>query len=107
MKYRRLGRSGLQVSVLSFGSWVTFDTQIKDDLAMECMQAAKDAGCNFFDNAEAYAGGESEAIMGRAVARARLEAPGVRDHLEVLLGHRRAHGQHAEHVEPQVPDRTR
>jgi voltage-dependent potassium channel beta subunit len=67
MKYRRLGRSGLQVSVLSFGSWVTFDTQIKDDLAMECMQAAKDAGCNFFDNAEAYAGGESEAIMGRAV----------------------------------------
>jgi voltage-dependent potassium channel beta subunit len=67
MKYRRLGRSGLQVSVLSFGSWVTFDAQLKDDLAMECMQAAKDAGCNFFDNAEAYAGGESEAIMGRAV----------------------------------------
>ncbi|MFT3855007.1 MAG: aldo/keto reductase [Ilumatobacteraceae bacterium] len=67
MRYRRLGRSGLQVSVLSFGSWVTFDTQMKDDLAMECMQAAKDAGCNFFDNAEAYAGGESEAIMGRAV----------------------------------------
>jgi voltage-dependent potassium channel beta subunit len=67
MEYRRLGRSGLQVSVLSFGSWVTFDNQLKDDLAMECMQAAKDAGCNFFDNAEAYAGGESEAIMGRAV----------------------------------------
>src|SRR6478672_3856779 len=67
MKYRRLGRSGLQVSVLSFGSWVTFDNQLKDELAMDCMQAAKDAGCNFFDNAEAYAGGESEAIMGRAV----------------------------------------
>jgi voltage-dependent potassium channel beta subunit len=67
MKYRRVGRSGLQVSVLSFGSWVTFDNQLKDDLAMDCMQAAKDAGCNFFDNAEAYAGGESEAIMGRAV----------------------------------------
>jgi len=67
MKYRRVGRSGLQVSVLSFGSWVTFDNQLKDDLAMECMQAAKDAGCNFFDNAEAYAGGQSEAIMGRAV----------------------------------------
>ena len=67
MKYRRLGRSGLQVSVLSFGSWVTFDAQLKDDTAMECMQAAKDAGCNFFDNAEAYAGGESEAIMGRVV----------------------------------------
>ncbi|MEO5724315.1 MAG: aldo/keto reductase [Ilumatobacteraceae bacterium] len=67
MEYRRLGRSGLQVSVLSFGSWVSFDKQLKDDAAMECMQAAKDAGCNFFDNAEAYAGGESESIMGRVV----------------------------------------
>ena len=67
MPYRRLGRSGLQLSVLSFGSWVTFDTQIKDDLALDCMQAARDAGCNFFDNAEAYAGGESEAIMGRVI----------------------------------------
>jgi voltage-dependent potassium channel beta subunit len=67
MEYRRLGRSGLRVSVLSFGSWVTFDNQLKDDLALECMQAAWDAGCNFFDNAEAYAGGESEAIMGRVI----------------------------------------
>lgn len=67
MEYRRLGRSGLKVSVLSFGSWVTFDAQMKDDVALECMQAAHDAGCNFFDNAEAYAGGESEAIMGRVL----------------------------------------
>jgi voltage-dependent potassium channel beta subunit len=67
MTYRRLGRAGIKVSVLSFGSWVTFDTQMKDDVAMECMQAAHDAGCNFFDNAESYAGGESEAIMGRAL----------------------------------------
>ena len=67
MEYRRLGRTGLKVSVLSFGSWVTFDGQMKDDLAMECMQTAYDAGCNFFDNAEAYAGGESEAIMGRVI----------------------------------------
>src|SRR3954468_23274199 len=67
MIYRRLGRSGLKVSVFSFGSWVSFDTQMKDDLAAECMQTAFDAGCNFFDNAEAYAGGESEAIMGRVV----------------------------------------
>ena len=65
MKHRRMGNTGLQLSVLSFGSWVTFDTQIKDDLALDCMQAAHDAGCNFYDNAEAYAGGESEAIMGR------------------------------------------
>lgn len=67
MQYRRLGRSGLQVSVLSLGSWVTFDTQMKDDLALDCMQTAYDAGCNFFDNAESYAGGESEAIMGRVI----------------------------------------
>jgi voltage-dependent potassium channel beta subunit len=68
MEYRRLGRSGIKVSALSFGSWVTFDAQLKDDLAMECMQTAYDAGCNFFDNAEAYAGGESESIMGRVIA---------------------------------------
>ncbi len=67
MQYRRLGSSGLQVSVLSFGSWVSFDNQLKDDMALECMQAAYDAGCNFFDNAEVYAGGESEAIMGRVL----------------------------------------
>ncbi len=67
MEYRRLGRAGVKVSVLSFGSWVSFDNQLKDDLALECMQAAYDAGCNFFDNAEAYAGGESEAIMGRVL----------------------------------------
>ena len=67
MTYRRLGNSGLQLSVLSFGSWVSFDAQMKDDMALECMQAAYDGGCNFFDNAEAYAGGESEAIMGRVI----------------------------------------
>jgi len=65
MQYRRLGRSGLQVSLLSFGSWVTFDNQLGDDMAVECMQAAFDSGCNFFDNAEVYAGGKSEAQMGR------------------------------------------
>jgi voltage-dependent potassium channel beta subunit len=68
MEYRRVGRSGLQISALSFGSWVTFMNQLDDDLALECMQAAWDRGVNFFDNAEAYAGGESEAIMGRAFA---------------------------------------
>ncbi len=73
MQYRRLGRSGLQLSVLSFGSWVTFDQQLDDDLALECMQTAYDAGSNFFDNAEVYAGGKSEAIMGRVIER--LEWP--------------------------------
>lgn len=67
MEYRRLGRSGIKVSVLSFGSWVTFDAQLDTNLALECMQAAHDAGCNFFDNAEVYAGGKSETIMGAAL----------------------------------------
>jgi voltage-dependent potassium channel beta subunit len=67
MEYRRLGRSGIKVSVLSFGSWVTFDTQLDTNLALDCMQAAHDAGCNFFDNAEVYAGGKSETIMGAAL----------------------------------------
>ena len=65
MEYRRVGRSGLQVSALSFGSWVTFSQQLDDGLAAECMSAAYEAGVNFFDNAEVYAGGKSEEIMGR------------------------------------------
>jgi voltage-dependent potassium channel beta subunit len=69
MEYRRLGNSGVKVSVLGFGSWVSFDNQMGTDAALECMQAAHDAGCNFFDNAEAYAGGKSERIMGEALQR--------------------------------------
>ncbi len=64
MNYRRLGRSGLKVSELSFGSWVTYANQLKTDTARECMAAAYAAGVNFFDNAEVYAKGESETIMG-------------------------------------------
>ena len=60
MEYRRLGSAGLKVSVLSFGSWVSFKNQLGTDSAYDCMVAAYDAGVNFFDNAEAYAGGESE-----------------------------------------------
>jgi voltage-dependent potassium channel beta subunit len=69
MQYRRLGRAGLQVSVLSFGSWVTFanSNQIETATqAAECLAAARDAGVNFFDNAEGYASGESERVMGAA-----------------------------------------
>ncbi|MEM9037414.1 MAG: aldo/keto reductase [Actinomycetota bacterium] len=71
MTYRRLGGAGLKVSTLSFGSWVTFGPQLADadDTALACMQAAWEHGCNFFDNAEAYAGGQSEEIMGKALAR--------------------------------------
>jgi len=67
MEYRRLGSSGLQVSALSFGSWVTFDTQLQVEEAKKCMVAAYDAGVNFFDNAEAYAKGKSEIIMGEVL----------------------------------------
>jgi voltage-dependent potassium channel beta subunit len=67
MTYRRLGRSGLKVSTLSYGSWVTFGGQQGLDAVTESMSAARDAGCNFFDNAEAYAGGQSETLMGQAL----------------------------------------
>ena len=70
MPYRRLGRSGLKVGLLSFGSWVSFGAQVNEQLALECMTAAYEKGVNFFDNAEAYAGGESERIMGKVLAQA-------------------------------------
>jgi voltage-dependent potassium channel beta subunit len=66
MEYRRLGRSGLKVSALSLGSWVTYSNQVRDSSAREIMAAARDHGVNFFDNAETYAAGESERIMGAA-----------------------------------------
>lgn len=69
MEYRRLGRSGLQVSVLSFGSWVSFSKQINDKAADELMGVAYDNGINFFDNAEVYALGESEKMMGRVLKK--------------------------------------
>ena len=70
MEYRRLGSAGLKVSALSFGSWVTFGNQLDEDLAFECMKTAFEAGINFFDNAEVYAQGEAEILMGRALRRA-------------------------------------
>ena len=69
MEYRRLGKSGLQVSLLSFGSWVTFHKQIDDSIADELMGMAYDNGINFFDNAETYALGESEKMMGRVLRK--------------------------------------
>jgi voltage-dependent potassium channel beta subunit len=69
MRYRHLGRSGLQVSELSLGSWVTFHNQVDVDSAAQCMAAAYDAGVNFFDNAEVYASGKSEEVMGAALKK--------------------------------------
>ena len=67
MQYRRLGRSGLRVSTLSLGSWVTYHNQVDTGAAVEMMAAAFDAGVNFFDNAEVYAAGRSEEVMGAAL----------------------------------------
>ena len=67
MIYRNLGKSGLKLSALSFGSWVTFHSQIDTPVARDCMKTAYDAGINFFDNAEVYAAGESELMMGRVL----------------------------------------
>ncbi len=69
MNYRRLGRCGLKVSEFSFGSWVTYGNQLDADAARECMAAAWDLGVNFFDNAEVYARGESERIMGEVLKK--------------------------------------
>jgi voltage-dependent potassium channel beta subunit len=69
MEYRRLGKSGLQLSLISFGSWVSFQKQIDDKIADQLMGIAYDNGINFFDNAEAYAGGESEKMMGRVLKK--------------------------------------
>ncbi|WP_028296387.1 potassium channel beta subunit family protein [Olivibacter sitiensis] len=67
MEYRRMGKTGLQLSTLSFGSWVTFAKQIDDGISDRLMGIAYDAGVNFFDNAEVYSGGESEKMMGRVL----------------------------------------
>ncbi len=67
MKYRRLGNAGIKTSVFSYGSWLTFGSQQERDDSLECMSAAYEAGVNFFDNAEVYAGGKAETLMGEAL----------------------------------------
>jgi voltage-dependent potassium channel beta subunit len=70
MEYRHLGRSGIRVSALSLGAWITYGGQVGEDVAYDCMAAAYEAGVNFFDNAEAYANGEAEIVMGNVIRRA-------------------------------------
>lgn len=70
MEYRRLGKAGVQVSALSFGSWVTFGNQVDKKVAQDCMEYAYDNGVNFFDNAEVYAKGQSEIVMGEILKNA-------------------------------------
>ena len=73
MEYRYMGKTGLQLSTLSFGSWVTFHKQIDDKIAEELMGIAYEQGVNFFDNAEVYGKGESEILMGEALKDFRRE----------------------------------
>ncbi len=70
MEYRYLGKSGLQVSALSYGAWITFNDQFAEDTAYDCMVAAYDEGVNFFDNAEAYSAGEAEIMMSKVIKKA-------------------------------------
>ena len=67
MHYRRLGHSGLKVSEISLGAWVTFGAQIDEQIASDMIHAAYEQGVNFFDNADMYAGGQAEVVMGRAI----------------------------------------
>jgi voltage-dependent potassium channel beta subunit len=77
MEYRKMGKTGLQLSTLSFGSWVTFHKQINDSIADELMGIAYDAGVNFFDNAEVYAAGESEKMMGRVLSNKKWDRTSI------------------------------
>jgi len=69
MEYRYLGNSGLRVSALSIGGWVTFGGQVDSSATLECMRVARELGCNFFDTAEVYASGQSETFMGEAIKK--------------------------------------
>ena len=88
MEYRRLGTSGLKVSALSFGSWVTFGNQMAVEAALESMTAAYDAGVNFFDNAEVYAHGQSETIMGAALQKSGWDRDSYIVSSKVMFGRR-------------------
>ena len=69
MNYRRLGSAGIRLSELSLGAWVTYGGQVGEDAAAECMSKAVELGVNFFDNAEAYADGNAEVVMGNAIRK--------------------------------------
>ena len=86
MEYRRLGTSGLQLSALSFGAWVTFGNQVDRNAAREMIALAWDHGVNFFDNAEGYANGEAERVMGDAIADLRLPRDGYCVSSKVYFG---------------------
>jgi voltage-dependent potassium channel beta subunit len=88
MEYRRLGKSGLQLSELSLGSWLTFGKQIKNNTAEDLMKLAYDNGVNFFDNAEIYARGESEKVMGKVLKKMKWDRDSYTVSSKVFFGHR-------------------
>lgn len=88
MKYRRLGKSGLQLSELSLGSWLTFGKQIENNIAEDLMKLAYDNGVNFFDNAEIYARGESEKVMGKILKKMKWDRDSYVVSSKVFFGYR-------------------
>ena len=88
MEYRRLGKSGLQVSELSLGSWLTFGKQIENNTAEDLMKMAYDNGVNFFDNAEIYARGESEKVMGKVLKKMKWDRDSYTVSSKVFFGFR-------------------
>jgi len=77
LNYRRLGRAGIRISELSLGAWVTYGGQVGEDVALKCMSAAYDAGVNFFDNAEVYADGNAEIVMGNVIKKLRWQRESI------------------------------
>lgn len=94
MNYRRLGKSGLKVSEISYGFWAMFSGQPDIDLALACLTAAYDAGCNYFDNAEVYGNGQSEVLMGAALRKAGW----ARD--SYIVSSKVMHGSQGENAKP-------
>jgi voltage-dependent potassium channel beta subunit len=86
MNYRKMGKHGLKLSEVSLGSWVTFGGQVGEDVALECMRVAYDAGINFFDGAEGYAHGQAEVVMGNVLKREKWRREGLVLSTKIFFG---------------------
>jgi hypothetical protein len=107
MQYRKLGPTGLRVSLFSYGSWLTFGSQQAVEQSIECMGAAYEAGVNFFDNAEVYARGAAETVMGQAIAQFGWPRPSYLISSKYYWGIHGDGDQRPQHPQSQVPDRGR
>src|ERR1051325_1707616 len=90
MEFRHLGRSGMQVSEISYGNWITHGSQVEEEQATACVRAALDLGITTFDTADVYAGTRADAVLGRALAGQRRAGPGLSRPPHILLRHRRS-----------------